>query len=112
MAVAATPVPGLTVETGAGYAFIDGAPFRLQEPLESTSVTPPAGLDRIDLVAAVLDSGGVVVVQGVESASPSAPAVPAGHLALAYLYLRPGMTSIKNLDDATNGYIIDQRVFV
>jgi hypothetical protein len=31
---------------------------------------------------------------------------------LARLYLRPGMTSLKDTDDSTNGYIIDAREFL
>ena len=110
--VAAKPIPAMAVDIAPGYAFVNGYPYRLAETLESTPIEAPASLDRIDVVAASLTTGGVLVVLGVESGSPGAPAVPADHLALARLYLRPGMTAIKNLDDASNGYIIDRRVFL
>jgi hypothetical protein len=74
-------------------------------------VTAPTGgsagnLRRIDLVQFTLGTIGVNIVTGVESSTPSAPALSANSLHLALLHLRKGMASIKDADDATNGYIV------
>ena len=107
----ATASPGLAVEVQSGWAFIDGFPFKLAGATETVDVAAPDAEDRIDLVQAELLTWNVTIKTGVESASPSAPAADSGCLALAELYLRPGMTSIKNADDDSNGYIIDARAF-
>ena len=49
---------------------------------------------------------------GTEAASPEPPDPEEDCVALAQLYLRVGMSSIKNADDAVNGYIIDARTFL
>lgn len=108
----ALSTPGLSVEVEPGYAFISALPFKLASSTETVDVTPPTTNDRIDLVQASLVTWGVTIKTGTEAASPSPPNADADCLALAQLYLRPGMTCIKNTDDATNGYIIDARVFL
>ena len=105
-------IPDMNVEVAPGYAFIDGHPYKLSVTLESGAIVKPTTDDRIDLVAADLESGGITVVTGSEAASPNAPSVPSDHIALAEIYLRPGMSIIKDVDDATNGFITDRRVFV
>lgn len=104
--------PGLSVEVKPGYAFVGKFPFKLAQTTETIDVTPPASQDRIDLVQASLSSWGVDIKTGTESASPVAPSPDTDCIALAHLYLRPGMSSIKNSDDSTNGYIIDVRTFL
>lgn len=105
-------VPGLSVEVKPGYAFISKFPFRLSATTQTIDVVPPATLPRIDLVQARLEGWDVTVKQGVESASPVAPNPDDDCLRLATLYLRPGMTCIKNSDDSANGYITDMRQFL
>ena len=90
----------------------DGQPFRLADAVETVDVTAPVTEDRVDLVQARLDSWTVGIKQGVENAAPVAPAADTDCVALAHVYLRPGMAAIKNADDAVNGYIVDQRVFL
>ncbi len=108
----ALATPGLSVEVQPGYAFIGKFPVRLAVVTQSADVAPPATLDRKDLVQLCLATWSVDVKTGTESASPVAPAADTDCAPLAELYLRPGMTSIKNTDDAANGYIIDARAFL
>jgi len=110
--VVAADVPGLSVNVKPGYAFIARFPYRLESETATPDVTPPATNPRIDLVQARLETWDISIVSGAEAALPVAPNPTANALALAHLYLRPGMTSIKNTDDATNGYIIDARAFL
>lgn len=112
LSVNQTSPVGMTVEVQPGYAFIDALPFRLNAATETVPVAAPTTDPRIDLVQARLETWDISVKAGTEAASPSAPNADSDALALAELYLRPGMTSIKNADDATNGYIIDVRAFL
>ncbi len=104
--------PGLSVEVKPGYALIGGYPFKLAAATETVDVTAPSSQDRIDLVQVDLETWGATVKTGTESSSPSAPAPDTDCIAVAALYLRPGMASIKNADDGTNGYILDKRSFL
>ena len=110
--VVARSTPALSVEVRPGYAFINRQPYKLAANKESADVAAPAIHPRIDLVQANLDTWSIAIKPGTEAASPSAPSPDASCIRLAHLYLRPGATSIKNSDDATNGYIIDMRTFV
>ncbi|MCL4693333.1 MAG: hypothetical protein KJ060_12595 [Candidatus Hydrogenedentes bacterium] len=112
LAVVALDVPGMSVRVKPGYAFISRYPYRLEAETATPEVTAPAANPRIDLVQARLETWDISIAPGTEAASPVAPSASANALALAHLYLRPGMTSIKNADDSTNGYIIDARTFL
>lgn len=108
----AKTTPGLSVEVKPGYALINKFPFKLAAATETVEVTPPVTQNRVDLVEANLESWSIKTKQGTEAASPNAPNPDTDCIALAHLYLRPGMTVIKNTDDSTNGYIIDARTFL
>ncbi len=110
--VAATATPGLSVEVAPGHAFISGSPYRLSAAVETVGVVAPTTNPRIDLVQARLENWDISVVVGTEDVAPVAPSPDADCVALAELHLRPGMSVIKNADDATNGYIVDVRSFV
>jgi len=110
--VSALVTPGMAVRVAPGSAFIGGFPWRLKEAVETVDVQAPSALDRVDLVQARLEGWTVGIKQGTESATPEAPTPDTDCIALAHLFLRPGMTSIKNADDTVNGYIADQRVFL
>lgn len=110
--VSATSPVSLAVEVEPGYAYISGFPYRLSAAVQTVAVVAPVTDPRIDLVQARLHTGDVSILAGVEDASPSAPSTDADALPLAELYLRPGMTSIKDADDATNGYVSDVRAFL
>ncbi len=112
LVVEATAPVGLGVTVSPGYAFIGGYPYRLVESTPTALVEAPAVNGRVDLVQADLATWSVSIKTGVEAASPVAPTVDSGSLALATLVLRPGMVSIKDVDDGVNGYIEDVRVFV
>ena len=110
--VLARASPGLAVVVRPGFAFIDGMPFWLAEETETVDVDAAVTLPRIDLVQASLAEWTVTIKTGTAAAEPVAPAPDSDCLALAHLYLPGGGTVIKNADDGTNGYIIDQRTFV
>lgn len=112
LTVAAATTPGLSVRVKPGYAFIAKYPYKLETETATAEVTPPVTNPRIDLVQARLETWDVSIVTGTESATPTPPSPSSNALALAQLWLRPGMTSIKNTDDGVNGYIIDARVFL
>ncbi len=102
----------LSVVIAPGYAFISHAPYKLAVTTTTAQFAPPAVHPRIDLIQATLDGWAISIKPGHEAASPVAPGIDADCVALAQLYLRPGMTVVKESDDAVNGYIIDARSFV
>jgi hypothetical protein len=108
----AQATPGLSVQVAPGYALISRAPYKLAQTTDTTEVAPPTTNPRIDLVQAQLDTWGISVKAGTEAATPTAPNPDVNCLALAELHLRPGMTSIKNTDDGSNGYVVDVRGFL
>ena len=110
--VVANSTPNLSVRVKPGYAFISKFPYKLAAEAVTANVTPPTTHPRIDLVQARLDTWDVSIVTGTEAASPTAPAAQTDCIGLANLLVRPGMTSIKDTNDGTNGYIIDVRAFV
>lgn len=110
--VVATSPESLAVLVEPGYAFISGLPYWLEAQTQTADVTAPASDPRIDLVQARLETWDISVKQGTEAATPTAPTADADAIPLAELYLRPGMSSIKDTDDTTNGYITDARNFL
>lgn len=110
--VKATSPVSMDVTVDAGYAFIDDAPFKLAAQATLPTFTAPATNPRIDTVQAKIGGWAIEVLTGTESATPAAPAADADAIRLASVYMRPGMTSIKDTDDATNGYIIDDRTYM
>ncbi len=108
----AKTTPGMSVMVQPGYALIGGFPFKLAAATETVDVAAPSANDRIDLVQASVETWNVTVKPGSEAGSPVAPVADADHLALAQIYLRPGMGTIKNSDDSTNGFIVDVRNFL
>jgi hypothetical protein len=110
--VTAQSPASLIVEVNPGYAFIENLPYRLEATTTSLAFTAPTTNPRIDLIQARLSTWDTSVIAGTESATPVAPSPDADAIALAQIYLRPGMTSIKDSDDSTSGYIIDARTFL
>lgn len=99
----------MRTEVRPGYAFISKCPFKLAQSVNTAVITAPTTQNRIDLVQAHLGDWSINVKQGTEAASPTAPSADDDCIALAQLHLRPGMSSIKDTDDSTNGYITDVR---
>ena len=110
--VVAKSPPSLTVQVKPGYAFIRKLPYKLALNTDAPDPAVPSVHPRIDLVQASLETWGVSIKQGSEAAIPVAPTPDVDCIALARIYARPGMTSIKNTDDATNGYLVDARTFL
>ena len=110
--VKATSPSGLSVEVQPGYAFISKMPYRLSAATLTPDFAAPTTNPRIDLVQARLNTWDISVKQGTESATPTAPTADADAIPLAEVYLRVGMTSVEDADDAVNGYISDARPFV
>lgn len=110
--VAALSAPGLSVQVQPGYAFISKFPYKLAQTADTPAITPPNANPRIDLVQACLESWSVNIKTGTEAASPNPPSADNNCMGLARLYVRPGMTCIKNADDGTNGYIMDARTYI
>lgn len=106
-----TPNMTVSVEDDNNRAYVIG-----NTPLNfaggnSPSFTAPVNVNekRIDILT--LDSSGTLaIVQGTPTTgTPAPPAYPAEKLVLAEIYLRNGMSSVKNTDDAVNGYIFKTR---
>jgi hypothetical protein len=110
--VVANSPPDLSVTVRSGRAFISKFIYKLAEDTTAGPVTPPVSNPRIDLVQAELANWIVSVATGEESADPSPPSPSVDCIALAQIYLRVGMTCIKDADDSVNGYIVDVRTFL
>ncbi len=110
--VKATTPATLSVDAQPGYGLIDNFPYHLSVATATGDVVAPTTNNRIDLVQARLGTWDISVKIGAEAPSPTAPTPDTDAIPLAELFLRPGMTSIKDTDDSTNGYIIDVRDFV
>lgn len=112
LAVKATSPVSLIVQVLPGYAFINNYPYKLASTVFSATIAAPVGNPRRDLVQARLATWDVSIKTGTPAASPALPTADTDCLALAELYCKPGMTSIKDTNDGTNGYIIDLRRFL
>lgn len=114
--VVAQGTPDMTVQVNAGACIASEMPAALTSDTTTDAITAPVTNPRIDVVEIGVNakSGAteVNIVTGTEAGSPSAPSVTSGYYKLAEIYCRVGMTSIKNTDDASNGYITDARRFL
>lgn len=103
--VTAQSSPNLTVKISKGTCFIAGVLSGVTEDVASLSgFAAPSTNPRIDIVQ-ISTAGTITRKAGTENASPSAPSPDANNIKLAEVYNRVGQTSIKNTDDASNGYI-------
>jgi len=114
-AVVATAPVSLTVEVGTFRGIVNSRLAYLGTAATSEAVAAPTGgssgdLRRKDTVQYVFGEG-ISIKTGSESATPSAPAADTGALKLAEIHCRNGMASIKDADDASNGFIVDARTF-
>lgn len=106
---AAQGTPDMTISVAAGAAVVVGHPTALITAATLT-FSAPTGNPRIDTVQ-IDQEGNIEVKTGSENASPSAPSVDADAFKLCEVYHRVGETSIKDADDASNGYITDARTY-
>jgi microcystin-dependent protein len=95
--------PDMTLFVEDGIAHIDGTVVKWAGG-NSPAFTAPASNNRIDLLSLKLD-GTLEIIQGVSAASPSVPDYPTSRFVICEVFLRSTATSIKNDDDATNGYV-------
>lgn len=78
----------------------------------SPSFTAPVSHPRIDILT-IDGSGTLAITQGTEASSPVVPSYPANKAVLCEVYNRVAETSVKDVDDSTNGYIYnDVRPFI
>jgi hypothetical protein len=103
--VEAQASPNLTVKISKGAFYLAGVLGGITSDTASLSgFAAPATNPRIDIVQ--ISTAGVISRKaGTENASPTAPTADANNLKLAEVYNRVGQTSVKNSDDASNGYI-------
>ena len=110
LAASAQTSPNMTLKVNEGVVKFGKTEIRFAGG-DSPSFTAPGSNNRIDLLV-INSSGTLEIIQGVTAASPSVPAYPATKFVIAEIYLRTGATSIKNIDDTTNGYVYkDARAF-
>lgn len=104
-AVSAVSGAGLDVQVASGEISVAGVKY----PVDGGTLVLDAGETnpRFDLIVALDDTGvGAEVVQGQSAAEPVFPAIPAGAVALAAVFVPAGATEI---DDV---HIVDKRCFV
>ena len=110
-ATRATNPPSLQLYVSKGQVNISGA-YVLFSGGNSPSFTIPTNYPRIDLLC-LNPSGNLEIVQGTESANPSAPSYPSNKFVICEVYNRSNETCIKDSNDNTNGYIYkDVRAFL
>lgn len=104
--------PDMTLYVEAGVCSINGTIVDFAGD-DSPTFTAPVSNNRIDVLT-IDDAGTLEVTEGVSGASPSAPAVPANKIPIAYVYLRSTSTTLVDSDGgSTTGYILrDLRPFV
>jgi hypothetical protein len=105
----ATDPVSMTVEVLEGIGSRSDQFFELAADWTSATLSAPSADPRIDTVSANETTGAITITTGSEASSPSAPATPAGHVKLAEIFHRVGESSIKDADDASNGYITLKR---
>lgn len=109
--VAALGTPGMQVQIKQGIGFHTKAFIFNQADTLSEVLVAPTGNPRIDIVQINYKTQAITIKTGAEAASPSAPSVDPFSLKLAEIYHRVGESSIKDTDDASNGYITDSRTY-
>lgn len=77
----------------------------------SSVFTAPAGAGEKQIDILHIDKDGTLTItSGTPTTGvPSPPTFPGNELVVAEIFLRQGMTAVKNTDDATNGYIFKAR---
>ena len=96
--------PDLTIQVSAGNVWFGGTLVEFAGD-DSPEFTAPAANPRIDVLS-LSSAGALVRTEGTEAGSPTMPAVPAGNIPICSVYNRVGQTSVKDIDDSTNGYVL------
>ena len=106
-----TPDMTVAVEDDNSRAYVQGNTALDFAGGNSPGFTAPlnANEKQIDILT-LNTSGTLAITSGTPTTgTPVPPAYPSDKMVLAEIYLRNGMSSIKNTDDATNGYIFKVR---
>ncbi len=114
--VTAEDTPSLSVVAGTFRGYIGKRFVGIGQEIVVGPVVPPVGgspgdLRRIDLVQYTYGIGANIKT-GVESGTPSVPSADSDSIEFSDLYLRNGMSVIKDADDSTNGYIVKSATFI
>ena len=108
--VVAQGTPDMTVKVQSGSGIVSATGVVLSADTNTATLVAPVSNPRIDLVQ-ISKLNVISVKGGAEAGSPSSPTVDTDNIELAEIYHRVGETSIKDADDASNGYITDTRSF-
>ncbi len=108
----ATPVMTVQVQAASAQSFYTGAYLNNVKLTyaggNSGTFTAPTTNPRIDDLS-MSASNVLVITQGTEAASPTAPTTPAGNFPIAQIFLRVGMTTIVDRENSganpTQGYV-------
>ena len=111
--VRAQTTPGMTVavEDDNNRAYVDANTALDYAGGNSPSFTAPLNASEKQIDILTLDKDGVLAITSgtPTTGTPTPPTYPTDKMVLAEIFLRNGMASIKNTDDATNGYIFKAR---
>lgn len=103
--------PNMTVQVEAGKVYLAGTKIEYAGG-NSGTFTAPVSNPRIDLLY-LNSSGSLVILQGTEAGSPTAPTYPDNALPICEVYLRTGSTQIRDTDQGSHAYISkDVRAFI
>lgn len=105
-ATQSAPTPNMTISIAPGICFYD-LDLQWLEAAQTFAFVAPVTSTRVDRICAFPEEDTVVKVAGTEGAGT--PALPTGYVPLWLVTIRVGATSIKEADDATNGYLTDAR---
>lgn len=97
--------PSMSVKVRAGSFFNSANEFVEHAGGSSPTIAVPTGNPKWVLVA-LTNAGTIALVDGTPASVPSLPAVPAGHMPLAAIYVVPSTVAI------TNANIVDVRPFL
>jgi hypothetical protein len=95
LSVQAQDTPSMTVKIRAGWFYNTNGDATEYSGGNSPTITPP-GSNSKWVIVAINNSGSIVLVNGTAAASPTLPALPEGHMPLAFVYVTSSTTSITN----------------
>ncbi len=90
--------PDMKIKIASGWGFDAGELAQLAADEVTGDQTAPSSDPRIDLVSLDSVNDLIVITEGAEAASPSAPATPADHIRIAYIHHVVGETMIEDTD--------------
>ncbi len=113
LTVTASGSPDFNVHVAVGGAIGFGVWFWNHASHNEPATPSPSANDRWDLLQVNLLTRNIATKEGAENPAPVKPTLDANNVELCYIYRRPGESSIKDTDDASNGYIdLTTRTFV